>query len=300
MSRRAKTQFSRPRRRVRGGKTASKWIAPVVAGVAASIVLGGVGFAIVSGANEVRPDVMGCYDSAQPQGSTMLWWDVSMGWSASQERDIRAAVVRAWQTLPFNDRFAVITTNKATVGDLASGEIEICGPARSDADYARHGIDKPASSGFLANEADKRFREIVDPVIDGIFAKTKATGAVLALDSPLLEQMQAISRGPGFRDAGGRKRLILFTDGIQNTEIARFCDVKGDLPSFARFKKKREYRRVAPAAMPGVEVSLYLVLRGEYPPYCTEDELADFWRAYFEAAGASRVDVYRLRPSGAD
>ena len=273
----------------------SKWIAPVVAGVAASIVLGGVGFAIVSGANEVRPDVMGCYESAQPQGSTMLWWDVSMGWSASQERDIRAAVVRAWQTLPFNDRFAVITTNKATVGDLASGEIEICGPARSDADYARHGIDKPASSGFLANEADKRFREIVDPVIDGILAKTKATGALLALDSPLLEQMQAISRGPGFRDAGGRKRLILFTDGIQNTEIARFCDVKGDLPP-SPASRKSGISPGGPAAMPGVEAPYLCCAR----PATAPRTAGGFLEGVFRGGGASRVDVYRLRPSGAD
>ena len=76
--------------------------------------------------------------------------------------------------------------------------------------------------------------------------------------------------------------------------------MKGDLPPFERFKEKPEYRRVAPAAMSGVEVSLYLVLRAEYPIHCTEDELAAFWSSYAEEAGASRVDVYRLRPSGAD
>lgn len=289
-----------PRPRVRAPAKGSKWAVPMVVGLLATTALVGVGLAVVNGADTVRPDAMGCYQSTVPQGSAITWLDVSSSWSPSQERDIRTAMAEAWETLPFNDRFAVITTNRTTVGDLATGEVELCGPARAEADYARHGMEKTASSGFLANEAEKRFQKGVEPLVDSVFAETKAGGAVLAIDSPLLEQFQAISRSPGFRDAGGRKRLILITDGVQNTEIARFCDVKGDLPPFTRFKEKPEYRRVAPAAMSGVEVSLYLVLRAEYPPYCTEDELAAFWTAYFEEAGASRVDVYRLRPSGAE
>jgi hypothetical protein len=289
-----------PRPRVRAPARGSKWAVPIAAGAIALTALGGVGFAVVQGADSIRPDDLGCYQSTLPQGSTTLWWDASMSWSPSQERDIRVAMAEAWETLPFNDRFTVITTRADAVGDLATAEVELCGPARSEADYARHGIEKSASSSFLSNVADKRFHADVEPLVNSVFAETKAGGKVLAIDSPLLEQFQAISRSPGFRDAGGRKRLILITDGVQNTEIARFCDVKGDLPPFTRFKEKPEYARVAPAAMSDVEVSLYLVLRAEYPPHCTEDELAAFWTAYFEEAGASRVDVYRLRPSGAD
>lgn len=298
MNRRAKSRSSRPRRRTPA--TGSKWTVPMAVGAIALTALGSVGYAVVSGADTIRPDDLGCYESAAPQGSTTIWWDASMSWSPSQERDIRAAVAQAWETLPFNDRFSVITTEADTVGDLAPRRVEICGPARSEADYARHGIEKTASSGFLANEADKRFGKAVQPVVDSVFSETKAGGAVLAIDSPLLEQFQAISRTPGFRDAGGRKRLLVISDGIQNTEIARFCDVKGDLPPFERFKDKPEYARVAPAAMSGVEVSFYLVLHADYGPHCTEDELAAFWSAYFEEAGASRVDVYRLRPSGSE
>jgi len=300
MTRRAKTHLSRQSRRVGRKNTPPKWIVPMVAGLAASIILGGVGFTIVSGADAVRPDAVGCYESTVPQGTTTVWWDVSSSWSPSQERDIRSAIEGAWQLLGFNDRFSVITTEADKVGDLAPRRVEICGPARSENDYARHGIEKTASTGFLANEADKRFGKAIQPVVDGIFDETKASGGVLAIDSPILEQLQAISRDPAFRDAAGRKRLLVISDGVQNTEIAHFCTVKGDLPPFDRFKKKPEYARVAPADMTGVEVSFYLVLRAEYPPYCTEDELATFWTAYFEEAGASRVDVYRLRPSGKD
>lgn len=298
MNRRAKSHLTRQRHRhASGGR---KWIVRMVAGGIALTALAGVGYAVVSGADAIRPNAMGCYESTVPQGMTAVWWDVSMNWSPSQERDIRDALARVWQTLPFNDRFSLITTKADAVGDLANGEVEACGPARSESDYVRLGFEKTASSGFLANEAEKRFRETVQPVIDGVFAETKASGEVLAIDSPLLEQFQAISRHPDFRDTAGRKRLVLFTDGMQNTEIARFCDVKGDLPPFERFREKPEFGRVAPAAMNGAEVSIYLVLHIEHGPYCTEDELADFWTAYFEEAGASRVDVYRLRPSGAE
>lgn len=298
MARHTKSRPSRPRRGA--PSTGSKWTVPLAASAVALTTLGGIGYAVVSGADAVRPDVLGCYQSAAPAGSTTVWWDASSSWSPSQERDIRGAIERAWETLPFNDRFSVITTEADTVGDLAPSRVEICGPARSEGDYARLGIEKTASSGFLANEAENRFRKVVQPVVDGVFAETKAGGEVLAIDSPLLEQFQAVSRDPDFRDAAGRKRLLVISDGVQNTEIAHFCEVQGDLPPFARFKEKPEYGRVAPAEMNGVEVSFYLVLRAEYPPFCNENELADFWTAYFEEAGASRVDIYRLRPSGKD
>jgi len=302
MSRRS-TNRTRPRGRGRTARSTGvmkKLLLGTAIGMTALGAIGGVSYGLMKVAGEVRPNAIGCYESTVPQGTTTVWWDVSSSWSPSQERDIRSAIEGAWETLGFNDRFSVITTEADKVGDLAPRRVEICGPARSESDYARQGIEKTASSGFLANEADNRFGKAVQPVVDGIFAETKASGGVLAVDSPVLEQFQAISRDPGFRDVGGRKRLLVISDGIQNTEIAHFCAVKGDLPSFERFKQRPEYARVAPAAMSGVEVSFYLVLRAEYPPYCSEDELAGFWTAYFEEAGASRVDVYRLRPSGKD
>jgi len=299
MSRRARrtVRSSRSGRRMKN-KPAGRLMSTSAIAVCSALAVGGVGYAVVSGADTVRPDETGCYQVAGPQDSTTLWWDVSTGWSPSQERDIQTVPERAFGSLAFNERFSLITTEADRVGDIGSARVELCGPARSSADYARHGLEKSASPTFLANEADKLYREKVEPVVADILSRTKASGRILAVDSPLLEQIQAISRRPELRDATGRKRLVLVTDGIQNTEIAHFCKVKGDLPPFRAFKTKPEFRRVAPAPMSGAEVTIYLILHASYGPYCTEDELADFWTAYFEDAGASRVDVYRLRPSG--
>ncbi len=276
----------------------SNWLkSTVLAGGALSLIVA-FGYRVISGSDQIQADAQGCYGTLDEQKATIVWWDVSTQWSVSQTNDIKLAIKQAYKTLHFNETFSLITTDAQTVGDLTHATVRLCGGAKSSTDYARHNIDKTASPTFLKKQADKRFMAQVKPAIEKVFQKTDEKGGILAVDSPLLEQFQALSRHPEMRESTGRKRLILITDGIQNSEIARFCRVKNALPSFQNFKNKAAFRRVKPHAMTGLSVSLYLVLHPEHGPYCTEDELREFWEAYFKNSGAASFETYRLRPSG--
>ena len=133
-------------------------------------------------------------------------------------------------------------------------------------------------------------------MVDQVIADAKDEDQA-AMDSPILEQLQAISRYDGF--TGPNRSLTVITDGINNSETARFCAVSGDLPPFAQFRTRRSYRYVEPSSFEGMDVTLLLVEFGRLPApgasHCSNAALRDFWPAYFTGNGAKSVDLRRLR-----
>ena len=114
-----------------------------------------------------------------------------------------------------------------------------------------------------------------------------------------MELLRGLSRRPEF---GPGARVVLISDLLQNspTSGSQFCAVKGHMPSFATYARRETYQnRLAPRSFEGVGVEVLLLQRLGYGEghlkYCTEGELERFWKDYFAANGADRVEFITIR-----
>jgi hypothetical protein len=279
-----------PHRRQNSGKS-MKITAAVLAPVLA-VGLGIAALSVVTG--EEKPDSDYCYK--REQHKTAIFIDNSLrGLSESQLRDYRTGFSRAYEASPPNAKIMVFTTAAGSNGSLANPVFSICKPAATPEEQAAIGApEKPAP--YLkrhAGEAAARYAQAVDVVL-----RETQDNKELAGDSPILEQLRAISFHAGF--AGTSRSLTVITDGIQNSELGRFCTEKDAMPPFDRFKKRSDYElNIKPRSFAGTEITLLLAEFGELPapqlPYCGNNEIRSWWPAYFRDNGSKSVETTRLR-----
>ncbi|WP_155802627.1 hypothetical protein [Ponticaulis koreensis] len=238
-----------------------------------------------------------CYAQSE-QAETAIFIDnsVTPGLSSPQFRDFQTAFMNAWEAAPPNTRFSVFSTGRSVAGSIARPAFEFCKPASTPAEQdAFGGPDKPAPMlSRIYDDATAHFEGTVHELIS-----SSHDPDMQAVDSPILEQLQAISRYSGFQ--GPDRRLLVFTDGIQNTETARFCAVAGDMPSFETFEQQQRYTFVRPDSLDGSAVDILLIeglITPNSLPYCSEAELRTWWPDYFRANGARTVQLTRLRTNG--
>lgn len=230
----------------------------------------------------------------QAQTAVFLDYSINRNMSPAQRRDLSAALERAYDALPTNGRIMVFTTARDTAGSIARPIFEMCRPAGDAAQQASIGApSKPAPNlRRIAGDARDAFRGRVA----GILSDTTNDGKS-ALESPILANVQAISRYPGFQ--GRTRAFVWFSDGIENSETAKFCAVKGDMPSAETFVQRPAYAAVEPDAFNGVDVTLLLLESLALPQagleFCTHGEMQVFWRDLFRINGAASVRLERLR-----
>lgn len=161
----------------------------------------------------------------------------------------------------------------------AEGQARIGAPAKSHAQLDRH-----------HRETEAHFSAFVEHLVQQSIAAEQR-----AASSPILEQLQGISR---YYRSGSLNRLIVYTDGLNNSPNGQFCVKRGELPRFAVFAERPGYRFVAPQNFARAEVDVLLVEGEPLPtdalPFCTDDELRTFWVDYFEANGAGAVGLTPL------
>ncbi|MEP5730212.1 MAG: hypothetical protein ABJL67_12685 [Sulfitobacter sp.] len=266
-------------------------------GIASSVMLLGFIFLAVKDAQYATVDAMGCYasDEAQPQNVVLI--DSSdPRWTAAQQRDLLNVLEDEYHNgLPFNAKLSVISTDPANIGSVPDPAVELCGPAKTSAELEAVGA-KTVTQVYLDQQAGRIFEERLLPALDEILALDPPADQRQSYESPILEQIQAISRMRGFGDARGARKLTIISDMLQSTGDAQFCYTKGHLPSFGSFKDKPFFARVKPDELSGTEVTVYALERGSLGPFCRDmDELMDWWQAYFEDAGAQSVRIIRLR-----
>lgn len=236
-----------------------------------------------------------CTASSAPRHNTAVFIDVSFtgDTSAAQDRDLTRALHEAYDTLPANGRLSVFTTAQATAGSLPVPVLSTCRPAANEAEQAALGLGTQPGP-YLAHQAQEA-RNAFAVSVAALLAQAKDREQI-AKDSPILEQMQGISR---YRFDGPLKALTLYTDGLQNSESFQFCQSQGHMPPIALFTQKPAYRFVKPEPFEGASVHVLLVEFGSLPskllPFCTSEELRAFWPAYFKANGAASVQITRLR-----
>ena len=278
----------RPPKSGRGAKIAAMVTIPV-----ATVIGGGAMLSLYADVESIGEDF--CY-ARSDQAQSVIFVDHSFthDMSDAQFRDLRTAFAREYDAAPANGRVSVYTTSALYNGSLPRPVFTGCRPAATQAEQEAIGApSKPAP--YLRNQAEDAeaaFLEAVDAVLED--ARDPATAAG---DSPILEQLQGISRDPDFQ--GAERTLTVITDGIQNSETARFCAVRGDMPSFASFSTRTAYQHVEPDSFAGVDVRFLLVEFGQLPgpglEHCTNDELRTWWPDYFEANGADGVQRTVLR-----
>jgi hypothetical protein len=254
--------------------------------IAAPIAVASIGgFALYHYLGIEQPDALGCYTRTDQHQAVVFVDNSVLNESGAHFRDYKTGMLRVYDNAPANSLIKITTTSRSEGGSFAQAAHVICKPASTKAEQASIGApDQP--SQYLKNIADAaaaNYKAIVDQVIADARDPAKA-----AKDSPILEQIQAISRYDDFE--GPNRSLTVISDFIQNTEFARFCSVKGHMPSFETFKKRPDYRHIAPNSFEGVDVTFLMVEYGKLPfgsyNYCTHTEFYNWWEAYALGNGA--------------
>jgi hypothetical protein len=152
--------------------------------------------------------------------------------------------------------------------------VEICNPGSGEGKS-----ELTANIEKLNRQFRDRFREPLLKQADALISTRPAK------NSPIIEMLQLVSIN-GFRAHAvhGPKRLIVVSDMLHKTaQISMYQR----LPEYDAYAES-EYGRKTRTELPGVQVELHWILH--YPKLQTS-QLIDFWRQFFEHAGAKLSDV---------
>ena len=286
------------RRKNRRNINTKPWMIGLIAGTALCALISG-SVLVYDDMQTAKADKHGCYPVAGARAQTMVLVDSSdPGFDPVQSRDLINGLASDFQfKLGFNEEFSVVTTQESRIGSIAAPVVTLCGPAKSQSDLERVGAAS-TTQAFILRQAEQVWTSKLLPVLHDVFSPSPPIQDRQRHESPLLEQVQSISRMPEFANAQQR-RLIVVSDMLHNTEERQFCQTKGHLPSFAKFKTSGYFDKVRPVSLSGVEMTVYMLIRGPLGKkplqYCTEDELSRFWRDYAEDAGVSSIEFIRIR-----
>ncbi len=288
------TKRNSRRRGGRKNRKQSAWLKWTILGVVTSLALAVAIFVADTITGIETADADFCYERPDRQVHAVSLDNSLRKLSPPQLRDYRAGFARTYKRAEPNSRILIFTTAADIQSSLVRPAFTICKPPATVREQASIGApSKPATYlARRASEAKAAYNKAVDNILTDAQDPDKISG-----DSPILEQLQSISRYDGF-EASSRS-LTVITDGIQNSEIARFCAVKGAMPPFTKFKRTAAYRTIAPNTFTGTAVSVLLVEATKLPQsglqYCSNAELRNWWPDYFKGNGADSVELTRLR-----
>lgn len=294
-SRSSRTKRGRRSRRRNTGSGIGRKVALGAAIIAIpAVTLGAGGYLAYQYLNTEQIDANYCY--ARPdQHEVAVFIDFSMTHqlSPSQRRDLTNTLRQTFENLPPNAQLSVFTSAKGIAASVSEPVFQLCNPAENAVEQAS--FDAPATSTPKLARQNREAQETFAIFIDDLMAQS-VDQAHLAISSPILEQIQGLSR---YNFGGGLDRLIVFTDGINNSANGEFCSKQGHLPSFSAYAARPEYTFIAPENFGRAQIDILLVestvLPNDFLPYCTNAEVRNFWVEYFEANGSGSV---RLTPLG--
>lgn len=286
-----KSRYNKSRRSRNSGNTAK-----MLALAAIPLVLAAGGTALLMTSGEEKIDEKFCYQrSDQHRHAVFIDSSMVLDHSDSQLRDYRTALENAYENAPANSRIMIFTTSADTSGSLAKPVYEQCKPASTPAEQMALGApSKPAP--YLAKQQTKAkslYDQSIDQILLDVQDSTKSAGS-----SPILEQIRSISHYAGFQN--GSRHLTVITDGVQNSTLAKFCRIKGNMPSFSNFTKRSDYKiSIKPREFANMNVSLLMMETMSLPnfalPYCSNNELKQWWYDYFIGNGANSVELTPLQ-----
>lgn len=260
-------------------------------------LLAGVGFAALQSFGKPTPDAMNCYD-VPGQQLVDVWLDASSPrFNAEQARSLRTYVDNLYDALPFNARLSVFTSEGDIISSDPKPRFHVCGAANTPDELKEIGA-APAEAGFLAKQKQRIFENTLAPELDLLLALESEEPRRQESQSPILESIHDLARiRAGVKS---KRKLIIISDLIQNSDSAQFCRVQNAMPRFSVFKQRPVYARLAPEALEGVEVEVLFLQRPGYGQpglqYCaSEEEIKTFYRDYFTEYGVSDLRFIRIR-----
>lgn len=220
--------------------------------------------------------VTGCTIGVPASAETVLLVDLTDPIPASQRDDV-AEYLRELESsgLRDNERLTVWTLSGAKEGALRRRFCR-CHPARTTNPlFGNEQMTSARSESLFAVPLRQALADL--PV-----QETAAT-------TPLLEAVQQVSSQPEFARRTCPRRLVLVTNGEQNSAT---MSVYLHTVNFTTFKKSAVFDLVR-ADLHGVDVELLYAPHGRWAR-SLEPSLQDFWRSYLLACGAAHVSVRRL------
>ncbi|MEM9128185.1 MAG: hypothetical protein AAGA97_00430 [Pseudomonadota bacterium] len=300
MARRDRHRFNNRNSRRRGGRGNDRSLAKTVAmavtvaGLPTAAIAAAGYFALEEFGKERLDKITYCYDRAD-QFQTAVFVDFShtQSGSDSQGRDLENLIAREYRGLPPNGLLSGFTTARDITASIAEPSFVICHPAENEGEQQRLGAPEKSPT-VLAREA-KDAQAAFEGRLGQLMRDSKDPQK-WASTSPILEQIQGIT---GYDFQAPLRKLVIYSDGINNSPNGRFCREKNELPSFEAFSQRAAYEFIKPLDLSGVDVEFYLVEFEPLPspslPHCTTEELRTFWIDYFKANGAKSI---RLIPLG--
>jgi hypothetical protein len=295
--RRSRTYSSRRSNRQQGGTGDNAKLVKlgvIICAPLAMAVLGG--WALLNYSGTERIDEAYCYDRGAAQHEVAVFLDASFTTQSSEQqwRDYETALLRAYEQAPANARVSIFTTTRNVASSLLEPAGTMCRPAATVHEAERLGIPSksPQYLARQAAEAETAYRAMAERILGD--ARDES---LTALDSPILASLQAISRSEYF-DSESRT-LWVITDGLENSETARFGQIAGHAPAYPVFASQARFEPVRPRSWAGAHVNFLLVQTATLPQpglqHISSAELYTWWPLFFRENGADSVEVTRLR-----
>jgi hypothetical protein len=225
---------------------------------------------------------------------TAIFADYSGGWGedAMQQKGMVEYFKLLYERLDGNERFVIYGSTKQEFSDMPPEKFAICRPVRTPEESTKYG-GREFAEPFLAKLNRKAYRKQYRPHVEDMLDPNISDEDAMPY-SPILEYMAGMSRLPEMtgKDIG---RMVIMSDLLQNSpKGGRFCEVKGNMPSFDTYRQRPKWNAVAPDPFTGIDIEILLFERNLKGSFCTQIELENWWRDYFMQNGAKSVRYIRL------
>lgn len=225
-------------------------------------------------------DARGCSEDGQPTHAVVSIIDQSDPFSSNQRALVKSELHRHVRDLGVGSLVTLHKLQRNEDGQPLTEMFNRCKPINGNAVNAM--IDNPRLR-------ERAYREQFAEPLQAALKSALVPGE--ANKSPLIEALQIIARRPVF-DAGGQGRtLVLFSDGLQHTDLVSFFK-RG-----YRYEELEQRNSVYLADLQerfsGMCVDMFVV-SSKYPRQTAWPEFEAFWRNYWRAAGVNCLTFKRI------
>lgn len=259
------------------GRSPRLVLAAVVLALAALGVLLKV---VVFAPQPVAYDAAGCAEGGVT-GHTVVVVDRTDVLTHSKYRAVRELVLRLGRELRVGEKLSLYEIDANNMKGLSLPVFVHCRPRDgADADPL---TENPK---LLAMRYDKEFET---PLAEAL---SKYESGREQPRSPIIECLMDLVHVPDFGPEVPRRRLVVFSDLLQHTDLYSHYAVR---PDFERYAADSRRRQMVPD-LGGVRVSLYYMLRQESGALRRQDNAhVRFWLEFFAAAGSRVERVEKVR-----
>lgn len=258
---------------MRTARPASTWFL----GVAAAAAVSGTAFMALSG--NVDVDAAGCSPMLEGRTLTEFFVDRTDPMTAHQIQAFRKMTESAIAAAGACSTLAMFSLDKNWDGIAAPFFLATVPPRKQSESPSG------ATNRYLDREFQKKFRPKYEAMVESLSLPGTAP------HSPIFEALNGMFSQPEFARATEGRHVIIFTDGLQNTD--QFKEADNAAPDFRRLETP--YFKAMKGDLRGTEISVYYLQRTGRDGKRQTARHRDFLRRWFEEQGA-KVQAFVLLP----